>query len=349
MISSSPGELEPVFNAILANATHICGAKFGTLYLRKDDAFYATAFHNAPPAFVEARKGKALHPSPESTVVRAAQTRQVAQVLDATKREAYRQGDPFTVAADLGGYRTIISVPMLKDDELIGVISIYRQEVLLFTDKQIELVGNFAAQAVIAIENTRLLNELRESLQQQTATADVLKVISSSPGTLDPVFSTMLAKATELCEASYGTLWLHEGDGYRAVAMHGDLPPVWIEQWRSGAIYRPGPNRPMARATEGRAPIQIADMRTDPSYLQGDALPVAGVEIAGIRTLLLVPMFKESEHVGLIAIYRKEVLAFTEKQIDLVKNFAAQAVIAIENTRLLSELREFAAATDGRR
>jgi len=241
---------------------------------------------------------------------------------------------------DLGGYRTIVSVPMLKDDELIGVISIYRQEVLSFTDKQIELVKNFAAQAVIAIENTRLLSELRESLQQQTATADVLTVISSSPGTLDPVFSTMLAKATELCEASYGTLWLQEGDGFRTAAIHGDLPPAWIEQWRSGAIYRPGPDRPIARATEERRPIQVADMRADPSYLQGDSLPVAGVEIAGIRTLLIVPMFKESEPVGVIAIYRKEVLPFTEKQIELVQNFAAQAVIAIENTRLLSELRE---------
>ena len=168
-------------------------------------------------------------------------------------------------------------------------------------------------------EIARLNRELKEAREQQTATADVLKVISSSPGTLEPVFSTMLAKATELCEASYGGLWLREGDGYRAVTMHGGLPPVWIHQWRSGAIYRPGPDRPMARAAEAREPIQVADMRTDPSYLQGDALPVAGVEIAGIRTLLLVPMFKESEHVGLIAIYRKEVLPFTEKQIELVK------------------------------
>ena len=136
VISSSPGELEPVFDAILANATHICGAKFGTLYLRKDDAFYATAFHNAPPAFIEARKNKALRPSPESTLVRAARTKQVAQVLDATKREAYRQGDPFVVAgADLGGYRTIISVPMLKDDEFIGAIAIYRQDMSAFGGK----------------------------------------------------------------------------------------------------------------------------------------------------------------------------------------------------------------------
>ena len=343
VISELPGELAPVFNAMLANATRICEAAFGNLFLREGFIFRSVAIHSQKGHVDSWRRNPAtdVRENPGNPLDRIFKTKQVIHVPDLRIDQSYiRKNDRIVTLVEVGGARTHLSVPMLKDGELVGSIAMYRQEVRPFTDKQIELVKNFAAQAVIAIENTRLLSELRESLQQQTATADVLKVISSSPGTLDPVFGTMLAKASELCEASYGTLWLREGDGLRTAAMHGDLPPAWIEQWRSGAIYRPDPDRPLARAAEGRQPIQIADMRADPSYLQGDPLPVAGVEIAGIRTLLIVPMFKEDAFVGAISIYRKEVLPFTEKQIELVKNFAAQAVIAIENTRLLNELRE---------
>src|SRR5450631_978446 len=339
VISSSPNDLEPVFQAVLANATRICGAKFGTLYLYEGDALYATAFHNAPVAFVEARKNRPLHPAPDSTLGRAAKTKQVAQILDSTKGEAYRQGDPFVVAgADLGGYRTIVSVPMLKEDELIGVISVYRQEVRSFTDKQIELVQNFAAQAVIAIENTRLLKELRESLQQQTATADVLKVISSSPGELEPVFEAMLQNATRICEANFGNMFLYEHDAFRNVAMQ-NAPPAYSNV-RAGTTFHPPPSSALGRLSAAKVVVQIADLMAEDTYIKRDSFIVAAVELGGIRTILAVPMLNDDLLIGAIVIHRQEVLPFTDKQIELVQSFAAQAVIAIENTRLLSELRE---------
>src|SRR5262249_52379101 len=177
-----------------------------------------------------------------------AQTKQVFHSKDTKAEPLYVAGDPVRVAlVDLGGARTLAAVPMLKENELVGVISMYRQEVRPFTGKQIELVQNFAAQAVTANENTRLLNELRESLQQQTATAEVLQIISSSPGELDPAFQAMPANATRICEAKFGTLWLCEGDSFRAVALH-NAPPAYAEVRRRELRLRPPPDTALGRA-----------------------------------------------------------------------------------------------------
>ena len=345
VISRSPGELEPVFTTILGNAVRICRAKFGTLYLCEGNGFRAVAIHNAPPGFAEARAG-VVHPPPDSPFGCAVRTKQVTQVADVTRSRGYIEGDPFVVSAvELGRYRTVISVPMLKENELIGAINIYRQEVRPFADKQIELVQNFAAQAVIAIENARLLNELRqrtadlsESLQQQTATSEVLKVISSSPGELAPVFEAILANAIQICGAKFGNLFLCEGDAYRISAYH-NTPSALIEFFRRAPI-RPGPTLPISRAAKERRPVQSMDVTTEQFYVDGDSVATAGAKLGGTRTVLAVPMLKESELVGVIVIFHQEVRPFTNKQIELVKNFAAQAVIAIENTRLLNELRE---------
>src|SRR5262249_30730565 len=202
-----------------------------------------------------------------------------------------------------------------------------------FTDKQIELVQNFAAQAVIAIENARLLNELSESLEQQTATSEVLQVISSSPGELEPVFQAMLANATRLCAAKFGVLWLTEGDAFRAVALH-NAPPAFAEERRREPLVRPGSGQQLQRLARTKDVVHIPDISADEQ-----AAPVLA-KLTGARALLTVPMLKENELIGAIVIYRQEVGPFSAKQIELLSNFAKQAVIAIENTRLLNELRE---------
>jgi len=346
IISSSPGDLQPVFQAILSNATRLCGANFGTLYLCDGDAFRAAAFHNAPAAFIEARKNKLLRPGPDTTLGDAARTKRVAQVLDSMNREPYRQRDPFVVAgAELGGYRTIVSVPMLKEDALLGVISIYRQEVRAFTDKEIALVLNFADQAVIAIENTRLLKELRqrtgdltEALEQQTATSEVLRVISSSPGELAAVFQAMLDNAVRICEAKIGILFRYENGAYTAVATLG-VTAAYAEYLNRGPI-RPGPTTGLGRVASTKQTIHIVDTQVEQAYADREPFRVATADLGGARSLLNVPMLKEGELIGSIGIYRQEVRPFSDKQIELITNFANQAVIAIENTRLLNELRE---------
>jgi GAF domain-containing protein len=345
VISSSPGDLKPVFEAILENAVRLCGAKFGNLYLSEGDGFRAAAMHNAPPAYAEQRAG-IIHPSRKSTLWQAVETKEPAQVADVTKLQAYAEGDPwYTSTVSLGGYRSVLSVPMLHEDELIGVIIIFRQEAGAFADKQIELLTNFAKQAVIAIENARLLNELRqrtaeltESLEQQTATSDVLGVISKSPGELEAVFQSMLENAVRICQARFGFMLRYDGDAYHTLAELCD-GPAYVDEMRRGPL-RPHPESALGCVARTRHVAQIADITAHRLYAEQNPLFVTGAELGGIRTIVAVPMLKDQQLIGAITIFRQEVRPFTDKQIALVKNFAAQAVIAIENTRLLSELRQ---------
>src|SRR6516165_3938203 len=246
LISGSPGELGAVFDAMLVNATRLCEARFGILLLWEGNAFRTVALHNAPPALVENRRREpVIRPAPVTSLGRLVATKQVDHVADMREEKGYVDGHPGPVSiVELAGARTVINVPMLKERELIGCISIYRQEVRPFTDKQVELLQNFAAQAVIAIENTRLLNELRESLQQQTATSEVLGVISSSPGELAPVFQTMLANATRICEAKFGTLFRFDGENFHPVAQF-NTPTALLEALTKRGPFKPTPGIPL--------------------------------------------------------------------------------------------------------
>ena len=342
VISSSPGELEPVFSAMLANATRICEATLGTLYLCEGPVFRAVAAHSKEiyADFLRRNPVVDLREHPGIPLDRLANTKQVVHIPDMRTDESYiRKNARMITFVEGVGARTCVAVPMLKEEKLVGAILIYRQEVRPFTAKQIELVRNFAAQAVIAIENTRLLNELRqrtddltELLDQQTATSEVLKVISSSPGELTPVFESMLENAVRICEASFGNLLLYKNDAFRHVALY-NAPQAWaVEQQRDPIAPRRTAHF-LYRVADTKQVAHIADVA-----LENPDEPIA--KVAGARTLLIVPMLKENDLIGVIAIYRQEVRPFTDKQIELVKNFAAQAVIAIENTRLLSELRE---------
>jgi GAF domain-containing protein len=328
VISNSPGDMQSVFQAMLENGVRACGAKFGVLFRFESGMFHPTAMLDVPPAFAKVliRQG-AFAPKPGQLFGRLCEAKRVIQVED---RATESHDSP---SAKYGGARSAIAVPMLNADELIGAFFIYRTEVQPFTDKQIELVQNFAAQAVIAIENTRLLSELRESLQQQTATADVLKVISRSTFDLHTVLDTLTASAARLCGADRGSIMQRDGDVYKLASNYGFSREAELYALDHPLVPDRGSVTGRA-ALEGRA-IHIPDVLADPEY---DA---SGYQKAFVyRTILGVPLLREETTIGVFVLTHDEVNPFTEKQIELVTTFADQAVIAMENARLLNELRE---------
>ena len=329
VISSSPGELQPVFATMLEKAVRICDAKFGNVYRWDGEALNMVAALNTPAAFAEAQKRSAFRPRPNSPISRMLATKSAVHIADIQATESYLEGDPVTVASfELAGLRTLLVVPMLKDNELIGALTLNRQEVRPFTDKQIALVTGFANQAVIAIENTRLLSELRESLEQQTATANVLEVISRSAFDLQAVFETVVESSARLSGADMARANIFRFDGEQLRLAATFNVPQNVREWVQEHPIRPGRHGGTGRAALERRTIHIPDILADPEYSYG------ATAVEPYRTILAVPILKGDELLGVLLIYLLEVRPFTTKQIAVVETFADQAAIAIENVRL---------------
>jgi adenylate cyclase len=331
VINSSPGDLAPVFDAILEKAHSLCNSDHGTLFLRDGAHFRPAAIRGVPEPIAERlREGLGV----DAPVVRPLLAGEhFAHILDMAQLD-----HPLAQLSSESGVHALLSVPLRKGDELFGMIVTARFEAGAFSDKQIALLQNFAAQAVIAMENARLLTETREALEQQTATAEVLQVINSSPGDLAPVFDAMLKKAMHRCEAAFGTLLAYDGERFFPAAACGT--PVALAEWQKRRPLEFGPGTAPAQIISGENLVHTADLMATDAYQRGDPARRALVELGEARTHLIVALRKESVLLGTIAVYRQQVRPFTEKQIALLQNFAAQAVIAMENARLLTETRE---------
>ena len=343
VMSRSTFDLQVVLNTLVESAARLCEADIATGLRIVGSVAEVAASYGLTPELHEQSKMFKFQPGRDSVAARVLLEGSIVHVHDVRSEPEYRMRP----VVEMMGARTVLSVPLLREGTPIGIFSVMRRTVRPFTERQIELISTFADQAVIAIENARLFEaeqqrsrELAESLEQQTATSEVLQVISSSPSELEPVFGTMLENAIKLCQAKFGTMLLYDGEAFRTAALHG-VSPAFAEARRGALVVRQlHPDYPAARIARTKELIHIADARLEQSYVERDPRMVEAVDLAGVRSLLMVPMLKESRLIGVINVYRQEVRLFTDKQIELVANFAALAVIAIENTRLLKELRQ---------
>jgi len=337
VINSSPGDLAPVFDAMLDKALNLCDAALGFMLSCDGEVFHRAASRGFSPELEAALPPPG--PTPGSLAERFVRGEKIISAINLMENDAYRLGAPAARAlVDVGGVRSYLAVALRNDERLVGVIAIYRQEVRPFTDKQIALLQNFAAQAVIAMENARLLTETRETLEQQTATAEVLQVINSSPGDLTPVFEAILEKAHAVCGAALGGLLIYEGEEFRPIAIRAE--PSFAEYWRQTPVQPPrGGDAPYTQLIRGERIVHLPDVRVSNAYRCVQVFRDF-MDRGRIRTLLVVPLRKDNALLGAITAFRQEVRPFTDQQIALLQNFAQQAVIAIENGRLLDELRQ---------
>jgi PAS domain S-box-containing protein len=334
VISRSTFDLQPVLDTLVETAARLCQAEMALVFRREGDAYQMAANYGFPVEFERFLRSRP-DPGDRSTVAgRVALERKVVHVADVAVDPEYRLPE----AVMLARQRSTLGVPLLREGQSVGVIVLARTRVEPFSEQQIELVRTFADQAVIAIENTRLLTELRESLEQQQAIAEVLQVINSSPGDLEPVFDAMLEKALGLCGAAFGALWTYDGERVHAAAVQG-APPAFKE-FLTRAPHAVGPDNAHGRLLRGEPVVHIADVARDEAYRSGDPVRRNLVELAGGRTLLAVPLRKDGAFLGDFVIYRQEMRPFTDRQIALLQNFAAQGVIAIDNAQLLEEIRQ---------